>query len=321
MTPELKEKLAGRRIIASISGGKDSAALSLYLTEQGIEHERVFMDTGWEHAWTYEYIQGPLTRALGPIKTISAAKQMEDLIVAKAMFPSRKIRFCTDELKVFPMRDYIAALQDAGDEVVNVVGIRREESASRSTAAEWEFNPVFDCDVWRPLVDWTEQQVIGIHAKHALKPNPLYLKGALRVGCWPCIFSNKSEIANISKIDPARIDRIRNLESTIAVKAKARWDRDRAKWESDPASRPAEGSEAYKKLHRRLFEFPFQPPTFFQSNTPDQHGRYPMLGIDEVVKWSNTSRGGKQFEMFASAGRDQGCMRWGLCDTGVSREE
>lgn len=41
-------RIAGRRVVASVSGGKDSGAMSLYLTELGIEHDRVFMDTGWE---------------------------------------------------------------------------------------------------------------------------------------------------------------------------------------------------------------------------------------------------------------------------------
>ena len=36
----LKERLAGRHVVASVSGGKDSAAMSLYLTELGIEHDR-----------------------------------------------------------------------------------------------------------------------------------------------------------------------------------------------------------------------------------------------------------------------------------------
>lgn len=46
----------------------------------------------------------------------------------------------------------------------------------------------------------------------------------------------------------------------------------------------------------------------------DADGRYPMLPIDEVVRWSRTAFGGKQFEMFAPADRDAGCMRWGLCE-------
>lgn len=55
--------------IASISGGKDSAALSLHLTEQGIEHRRVFADTGWEHDHVYESFEY-LSKKLGPIDVV-----------------------------------------------------------------------------------------------------------------------------------------------------------------------------------------------------------------------------------------------------------
>lgn len=42
--------------------------------------------------------------------------------------------------------------------------------------------------------------------------NPLYLLGAKRVGCFPCIMSRKSEIRNIAKNFPERIDFIREQE-------------------------------------------------------------------------------------------------------------
>ncbi len=42
---DLTTRIAGRRVVASISGGKDSAAMSLWLTDQGIDHDRVFCDT------------------------------------------------------------------------------------------------------------------------------------------------------------------------------------------------------------------------------------------------------------------------------------
>jgi hypothetical protein len=54
--------LEGKTVVASISGGKDSAAMSLHLRERGIEHRRVFMDTGWEAGETYDYLRGELTR-------------------------------------------------------------------------------------------------------------------------------------------------------------------------------------------------------------------------------------------------------------------
>lgn len=60
-------RVRGKLLVASVSGGKDSAAMSLHLRELGLEHRRVFMDTGWEHPKTYEYLSGELARVIGPI--------------------------------------------------------------------------------------------------------------------------------------------------------------------------------------------------------------------------------------------------------------
>jgi 3'-phosphoadenosine 5'-phosphosulfate sulfotransferase (PAPS reductase)/FAD synthetase len=209
MEASLAERLAGRRVVASISGGKDSAAMSLWLKEQGIDHDRVFMDTGWEHPKTYEYLRGELSRVIGPITEIRGPRLMTDLIRHKGMFPSKRRRFCTQELKVFPMQRHLAALVEAGADVVNAVGIRRAESEARSKLEEWEWSDGFDCETWRPLLLWSEADVIDIHKRHGLPPNPLYLLGASRVGCWPCIYARKAEIRLIADIDPERIDQIR----------------------------------------------------------------------------------------------------------------
>lgn len=290
---ETIEKIEGCRIIASISGGKDSAAMSLFLHENGIEHDRVFMDTGWEHDETYAYLRGPLTKKIGPILEIQPKLKMESLIEKKGMFPSRVRRFCTQELKVEPIKRYIKEVQNshvAGD-VINAVGIRRGESLARSAALEWEFSDSFKCDVWRPIVMWSEQDVIDIHKRHNLAPNPLYLKGASRVGCWPCIFARKSEIRMIAETDPGRIDRIRDLELLVNERAKSRSD--------------ARGDEK------------FTDRTFFQKGVIDAG----LMPIDEVVEWSKTARGGKQYELFAPREGDTGCMRWGLCETSSSEKE
>lgn len=62
---------------------------------------------------------------------------------------------------------------------------------------EWERSSTFDCEVWRPILSWTEQQVVDIHRRHGLPPHPLYLLGAERVGCWPCIYVRKAEMCLI----------------------------------------------------------------------------------------------------------------------------
>ena len=60
------------------------------------------------------------------------------------------------------------------------------------------------------------------------------------------------------------------------------------------------------------------PPAFFQSATGQtEDGRHDgrCVPIDEVIEWSMTSRGGKQFELFAATQQESGCMRWGMCET------
>lgn len=184
---------------------------------------------------------------------------------------------------------------DAGEEVVNAVGIRAAESASRSRMTEWETSADFDCEVWRPILLWSEQMVIDIHKRHGLAPNPLYLRGASRVGCWPCIYARKSEIRHIAEQDPERIALLRELETDIYTLAKERYD--------------ARG-ETFESLG-------YQAPAWFQAPLGD--GGEPWL-IDRVVEWSRTIRGGveedKQERLFASM--NDGCMRWGMCETGTT---
>lgn len=278
-------------VVASVSGGKDSAALSLWLTSQGVEHRRVFADTGWEHRWTYEYLRGDLTKALGPIDEVRGRfGGMADTIRKKGMFPSRLRRYCTEELKVRPISAYIAALQDAGHEVVNAVGIRAAESKARSTMQEWEWNDSLDCWTWRPLIAWTEAQVIEQHQAAGLRPNPLYLHGAgvARVGCWPCIFARKAEVAMVAELSPERIDEIRALEQEVGDMAEARA--------------AAAGTTLEAKGHTR--------PTFFHGKLSREGKPFP---IDTIVDWSRTGAGGRQYVLLEDD-QPEGCVRWGMCD-------
>ena len=269
-------------VVASVSGGKDSTAMCLWLKEQGIEHRRVCMDTGWEHESWADYVDY-LRGVLGPIDVIqSLGGGMVAETYAHNSFPSRMRRWCTKDLKIKPLLIYIGAhgkdvpMVD-GREPINCIGIRAEESKARSQLPQWDFWPQGKCHVWRPLINWTEADVIDIHKRHNIRPNPLYLKGASRVGCWPCIFARKAEIKLIADIDPGRIELIREMESNLS------------RWATEKAGEPK--LRAWFNQERNT-----------GSPTP----------IDRVVDWSRTSYGGKQYEMFAS--ETEGCVRWGLCE-------
>lgn len=287
----VKRRIGDRRVIASVSGGKDSAAMSLYLTELGIEHTRVFADTGWEHDLTYEYLRGPLSAKLGPIVEVRSQRTLPELVRHKGMFPSRLRRWCTTELKIKPLAAFMRSFDE---EVVDAIGIRAAESQARATSLTWEWSDTFNCEVWRSILGWSEDDVIAIHKRHGLAPNPLYLMGARRVGCWPCLFARKEEIRLMAETDPSRLGQLRALEADAAASA---------------AARHAERGETFDSLGM---------PTFFSGTGPK--GEWVSLPIDKAVAWSRTARGGRQLEMFRP--EHDGCARWGLCEpalqTGVS---
>lgn len=282
------ERIDGRPVVLSVSGGKDSTATGLLLIEAGIPFRSVHCDTGWEHQDTERYIRDVLPGILGPIEIIQGKHGgMESLCCHKGMLPSRTKRFCTLELKVRPFLEWVSAYEEATDEeVVNAVGIRNSESAARANLGEWGQNG--EVMMWRPVISCSTEDVIGIHRRHGIVPSPLYLRGATRVGCYPCIFARKKEIRMIADKDPARIDRLEDLERGIGDAAQER----------DPENaRPTW----------------FQNPTM-RTNKAKGISAGPGWPIRKVVEWSRTARGGKQFDMFPDYGTD-GCMRWGMCET------
>lgn len=201
-----------------ISGGKDSTAALLWATrESGWDHNRIratFCDTGNEHRITYDYL-AMLSETVFPIQVIEPPLDFYALAEKKGRFPSVKARFCTQQLKIFPSQAYIKAYQIIGLELLLVSGVRRAESKARSELPEFEFDTYYLADSYRPLIDWSTEDVYAYLSKHNLPRNPLYDYGAQRVGCFPCFMSSKQEMRTIAKHFPERIDMIREAEKRV----------------------------------------------------------------------------------------------------------
>jgi 3'-phosphoadenosine 5'-phosphosulfate sulfotransferase (PAPS reductase)/FAD synthetase len=198
--------------VIAYSGGKDSTALICWAKDQGMDFIAVFCDTGWEHPITYAYIEKINKTMLGgKLITIKSEKYdgMADLVEKKGRVPSAKARFCTDNLKVKPMIDWVKS-QD--DEITLYQGIRAEESPARSRLPMRQWSDAYDCWIERPLFRWTAEQCFNLSKKHGIEPNPLYLMGARRVGCFPCIMITQGELKRLSDTTPEIWDRIAELE-------------------------------------------------------------------------------------------------------------
>lgn len=231
------------KILVTCSGGKDSVAAMLWMKNNGYKNfEVVFCDTGWEAQITYEYLEY-LQRKLGfELKVLKSKKYngMVDLAMKRGRFPSSQRRFCTSELKVTPMVDYI--LDEVKDDFMIVQGIRGQESESRSKMQAQcnyfkyylepygtdkkgkpkyhtyrrkevvEFCKKYATDVFRPVFEWTGGQVIRYIIDNGIDPNPLYKMGMKRVGCFPCIMSGLMEIHQLAERFPERIEEIAEQE-------------------------------------------------------------------------------------------------------------
>jgi 3'-phosphoadenosine 5'-phosphosulfate sulfotransferase (PAPS reductase)/FAD synthetase len=278
-------------LVVSISGGKDSSAVALALQELELSFRMVFADTGWEAKETYAHLDY-LRKKLGPIDVVEAPGGMKQKIEERAGFPARLQRWCTEELKLRPLRAYHDRLEiELKEETCSVVGVRAEESEARMKMPILEDEPRTKGHwggwIWRPILDWTVEQVIDIHNRHGLAMNPLYHRGHDRVGCYPCIFSRKEEVRLIAEHAPERIAEIRELEALVI--------RERAERNAKTPGR-----------------YSYAEGTFFQGRgEADGLG---LMRIDNVVEWSKTSRGGRQMPLFAPV-PSGGCMRWGMCES------
>lgn len=210
------------KVIVQFSGGKDSQA-SLILSVKKYGKENVvacFADTGWEHPVTYEHIHDVCKQLGVELITLKSAKYKDfvDMSIKRGRFPSSQRRFCTSELKVIPMIDYILSQDES---FVIIQGIRAKESKARAgydvecsyfkeyfndevkglyhKKAVLEWCNTHDASVLRPIFKWSAQEVIDYILDNGQRPNPLYERGFARVGCFPCIMCRKREIQLISK--------------------------------------------------------------------------------------------------------------------------
>jgi 3'-phosphoadenosine 5'-phosphosulfate sulfotransferase (PAPS reductase)/FAD synthetase len=295
--------------IVCFSGGKDSTALVLWAKENLAEFTTVFCDTGWEHPITYAYIEEINQTVLsGELVTLRSKRYsgFVDCVLDHGMIPGTQSRFCTQDLKIEPIHTYFATLND---EITSYQGIRADESRSRAAMLETQWvDEAGGYWIKRPLLRWSATQCFERMAQSNVKPNPLYLLGAGRVGCFPCIMVNHRELKALLKTTPELRERIISLETQLQfVQAHRREKREAIAADTGKPMKPRYA----RKWPSTFFRAGFIPTRFCAFKGRNEQGE--VVGIptaQEVFRYIE-SADENQLPMFPT----QSCMSvYNLCE-------
>lgn len=113
--------------VISFSGGRTSGYMLRRILDEGLQPDVfvIFADTGKERAETHDFIQSCAVRWNVGIVRVERPGTFTQLITDRKFLPNPVTRFCTQELKIRPMRDYM--LLHGYEHWTNVVGIRADE--------------------------------------------------------------------------------------------------------------------------------------------------------------------------------------------------
>lgn len=166
------------RHVLGISGGKDSAALAIYLKDKypELQIEYYNSDTGCELDETIQLVE-KLKAYLGGIKMLVAAKGSPEptpfhhfLKASGGYLPSPQARWCTQKLKLAEFEKYV------GEEpTISYVGIRGDEEREGYVSTKPNIQTIFPFrrNIWsvdvinKVLNNNNQELIIELYNKHA----------------------------------------------------------------------------------------------------------------------------------------------------------
>lgn len=205
------------RHILSLSGGKDSTALAIFMRDRIPDMEYVFCDTEQELPETYEYLD-QLEVYLGKeiTKLKHDGKGFEELLKARRGFlPSPQTRWCTEYLKIKPFEKYVG-----NDLCYSYIGIRADEpqrkgyiSTKPNILAKY---PFIEAGITKPYVfRILEESGLGI---------PKYYIWRSRSGCYFCFFQQRIEWVGLLENHPDLYEMAKKYEKEdIATGERYTW--------------------------------------------------------------------------------------------------
>ena len=201
------------RHVLGLSGGKDSAALAVYMRQHfpELEIDYFFTDTGKELPEVYDFL-GRLEGFLGrPIQYLNPHRGFDFwLRQYNSFLPSPTTRWCTRKLKLDPFKQWVRPWLDAGEKVFSYVAIRADEEHREGMIAQHENLlvkfPFREHGVDKPgVIEILEGSGLGL---------PKYYEWRSRSGCTFCFFQQKIEWVRLKERHPDAYEAAKGYEKT-----------------------------------------------------------------------------------------------------------
>lgn len=224
VTPEIRH-------IVSVSGGKDSAALAVYLRQNypQIPAEYVFCDTGTELPETYEFLER-MEALLGiEVKHVNALEMIGvrqkpgrtpfDWFLEErysGFLPSPRMRWCTRVLKIQPFERYVA-----DHPCFSYIGIRADEQREGYVAHQKP--PVLSQRPnIVPVYPFRDENIRIDDVRSILEDSglgwPEYYRWRSRSGCYFCFYQQRGEWQRLREEHPDLYERAKAYERTEGKK-------------------------------------------------------------------------------------------------------
>lgn len=197
--------------VLGLSGGRDSAALAVYMRQHhpDIEIEYFFTDTGKELPEVYEYLGrlegflGQRIRKLNPDRDFDFwLKQYNDFL------PSAQTRWCTRQLKLRPFEQWVRPLLEEGKRIYSYVAIRGDEEYREGYSSK-DDNLIIKLPFKEAGID--KAGVLDILEGAGLGL-PRYYSWRTRSGCTFCFFQQKIEWVRLMEQHPEAFEEAKAYE-------------------------------------------------------------------------------------------------------------
>ena len=255
------------RHVLGLSGGRDSAALAVYMRQHHPELniEYFFTDTGKELPEVYEYL-GRLEGFLGqPILRLNPDRDFDFWLKQYNDFlPSPQSRWCTRQLKLRPFEHWLRPGLEAGETIYSYVAIRSDEEYREGYASKND-RLIVRLPFKEARIDKAGVLEVLDSAGLGL---PAYYSWRTRSGCTFCFFQQKIEWVRLKEHHPEAFEEAKAYEkNSVEHGSPFTWSQGES---LDELERPERVEQIRQDHERRLLRMrsKIQPNPLRSDNDP-----------------------------------------------------